>query len=399
MAQVTTAADRSGGEIMRGAVRRLADRLPELADRLVAEILNGEERARPATSREDLWQVARTGLGHGIESILDPGRRRADLEWAERLGRRRAEQGLPLDLLLRSYRLAGRVFWEAVVEVVAQDDPAHVPVLVRQATRTWDTIDEQSSAVAAAYHRTEYDLLRRSEERVQAVVDALLEGREGGLPATATEVLGLPARGRYAVVVLGRQPEPVAHRPAGEDGVRFLWHTRADGTQAALVSLGAADPADLVGMLRPHAGASAGISPVVGTLAELGTARWLAELALRSCRPGEQEIVLLDRRLPDALLVSQPRLADRLSHTVLGPVLATDPGSREVLLETLAAWLECDGSAARAATRLYCHHNTVLNRLRRIERLTGRVLSNPADLVELVLALSSVRLLRPAPPE
>ncbi|MFB4318255.1 PucR family transcriptional regulator [Actinomadura sp. 21ATH] len=412
MAITTSSPDRSGAAILRKAVARLSDRLPDLADRLVAEILRGEDWERPSGLRDDLWQVCHVGLGHGMEAILDPGRGRTDLEWAERLGRRRAEQGQPLDQLLRSYRLAGMVFWEAVVEAVSQDEPAHVPTLVRHATRTWYTIDEQSSTAAAAYHRTEYDLLRRSEERVQAVVDALLEGHgvDGGLLATAGEVLGLPEQGRYAVVVLGQSEMP--DRPGGAGGplgdgtgaasgstagaIRFIWRMRAD-TQVALVALGGASLDELIETLRPHVRAHAGVSPVVFTLAELGTARWLAELALRTCWSAEPEIALLDRRLPSALVVSQPRLAGRLGRTVLGPLYEIDPAYRDVLLSTLTTWLACDGSAARAAAKLYCHHNTVLNRLRRVEQLTGRQLARPNDLAEVVLALSAVRLLDSTP--
>jgi hypothetical protein len=410
---------------MRKAVRRLSDRLPDLADRLVAEILRGEEWERPPGLRDDLWQVCHIGLGHGLESILEPDRGRTDLEWAERLGRRRAEQGQPLDQLLRSYRLAGMVFWEAVVEAVSQDAPDQVPMLVRHATRTWYTIDEQSSAAAAAYHRTEYDLLRRSEERIQAVVDALLEGHgsDGALIATAGEVLGLPEQGRYAVVAVGQaempnRPGGAPHsagtgagagraevgREGGQDGgpvasggMRFIWRMRADA-QVALVALGNASLDELIETLRPHLRAHAGVSPVVCTLAELGTARWLAELAQRTCWRSKPEIAVLDRRLPGALVVSQPRLAGRLGRTVLGPLYEIDPAYRDVLLSTLTTWLECDGSASRAAAKLYCHHNTVLNRLRRIEQLTSRLLARPADLTEIVLALSAVRLLDPPSP-
>ncbi|WP_395103617.1 PucR family transcriptional regulator [Actinomadura sp. SCN-SB] len=400
MAISATQAEHGSAAIMRKAVRRLSDRLPDLADRLVAEILRGEEWERPPGLRDDLWQVCHVGLGHGLEAILEPGRGRTDLEWAERLGRRRAEQGQPLDQLLRSYRLAGMVFWEAVVEAVSQDAPEQVPMLVRHATRTWYTIDEQSSAAAAAYHRTEYDLLRRSEERIHAVVDALLEGHgsDGSLIATADEVLGLPEQGRYAVVAVGQTEMP--DRPGGEDGpvtsggMRFIWRMRADA-QVALVALGTASLDELVEALRPRLRAHAGVSPVVTTLAELGTARWLAELARRTCWGGEPEIAPLDRRLPAALVVSQPRLASRLGRTVLGPLYEIDPAYRDVLLSTLTTWLECDGSASRAAAKLYCHHNTVLNRLRRIEQLTGRLLARPGDLTEMVLALAAVRLLDP----
>ncbi|MFC7731297.1 PucR family transcriptional regulator [Actinomadura keratinilytica] len=388
MAMLTTVPDGADRAIVRRAVARLRKRLPDLAGRLVGEILSGEGGDRPSGSREDLWEVCHTGLGHGLAAILDSGRGRADLAWAEELGRRRAEQGLPLDRLLRSYRLAGTVFWDALVETVTEDDPAHVPALVRQATRTWQAIDQQSSTAAAAYHRTEYELLRRSVERVNAVVDALLEGRgDGGLIATAVSVLGLPPSGRYAVVML-RQDEPVRLADPAAGGMRFIWRVRADA-QVAVVDLGEAGLDDLEAALRPHLRAHAGVSAVVDGLADLGSARWLAELALRTCRPGEPDIARIDRRLPEALLVSQPELAGRLHERVLGPLAELDPGTRDVLIETLTAWLECDGSAARAATRLYCHHNTVLNWLRRVENLTGRRLGRPRDLVEVVLALGS----------
>ena len=382
--------------IMRKAVLRLSERLPDLADRLTAEILSGDDRDRDDAFRHDVWEMCHTGLGHGFETILDPGRGRADLDWARRLGQRRAHQGQPLDQLLRSYRLSGRVFWEAVVEVVGRHDPENIPTLIRQATRTWDTIDQQSGAAAAAYHRTELALARRSEERVQAIVDALLDGQgaDGGLLATATSVLGLPATGRYAVVMLGAEcgfGDGVDRRPADSGGMRFIWRLRTDA-QVALVSLGAAELDDLVAAVRPYARSHAGVSPVVGSLAELGGARWFAELALRTCRGPGNQIARLDRRLPDALVLSQPRLAGRLGQVALGGLADVDPAFRDVLLMTLETWLECDGSAARAADRLFCHRNTVLNRLRKIEQLTGRTLTRPGDLVELSLALSALRL-------
>lgn len=387
---------RADREIMRRAVLRLTDRLPDLADRLTAEILSGDGVDRDESFSRDVWEMCHTGLGHGFETILEPGRGRADLEWAQRLGQRRAHQGQPLDQLLRSYRLAGKVFWEAVVEVVDRHDPENVPTLIRQATRTWDTIDQQSGAAAASYHRTELALARRSEERVQAIVDALLEGQgaDGGLLSTATSVLGLPATGRYAVVMLGAESgfgDGAERRPGDTAGMRFIWRLRTDA-QVALVALGTAELDDLVDAVRPYARSHAGVSPIVGSLAELGGARWFAELALRTCRGPGNQIARLDRRLPDALVLSQPRLAGRLGHVALGGLTDVDPAFRDVLLATLGTWLACDGSAARAADRLFCHRNTVLNRLRKIEQLTGRTLARPRDLVELVLALSALRL-------
>ncbi|WP_399494439.1 helix-turn-helix domain-containing protein [Streptomyces sp. P9(2023)] len=51
--------------------------------------------------------------------------------------------------------------------------------------------------------------------------------------------------------------------------------------------------------------------------------------------------------------------------------MASGEASSAALLETLRVWLDCGCSAARAAERLYCHRNTVLNRVSRIAELTG----------------------------
>ena len=56
------------------------------------------------------------------------------------------------------------------------------------------------------------------------------------------------------------------------------------------------------------------------------------------------------------------------------------------LLATLVAVLESGLSVAGAADRLYVHKNTVRYRMRRVETLTGRSLSNLADRLELEAA-------------
>ncbi len=72
---------------------------------------------------------------------------------------------------------------------------------------------------------------------------------------------------------------------------------------------------------------------------------------------------------------------------------------RDTLLDTLEAWRDNEASATAAGAKLFCHPNTVRNRLRRIETLTGRSLSDPRAIAELCLALEAVRLrpeLRPS---
>ncbi|MFD3658496.1 PucR family transcriptional regulator [Streptomyces sp. NPDC058620] len=233
---------------------------------------------------------------------------------------------------------------------------------------------------------------RRSDERVRALLDALLEGRPSpGLVERAAAGLGLPERGRYAVAVLRvERPEPV-RGVVEQDGMRFWWRTRAD-REIAVVCLGDRNLAELTAVLVGRCPGPGGISPVVEGLAELDRARRLAEAALLTCAAGSTRIVRLEERLTTALLVSQPELSARLVKDVFGPLLTLEPAERALLVETLDAWLECGGSAGRAAGRLFCHRNTVFNRLRRLEALTSRSLSRPRELIEMTLALDAFRL-------
>ncbi|MFI8157617.1 PucR family transcriptional regulator [Streptomyces microflavus] len=200
----------------------------------------------------------------------------------------------------------------------------------------------------------------------------------------AAQGLGLPERGRYAVVVLGTAAM-VPDRDG--DGARWCWCG-----EVGVVLLGREGLDGPVGSLGEAGAGPGGVSPVVGGLAELGLARRLAGAALLTCGPGTREIVTLDERLPKALVASRPELSARLLAEVFGPLLVLNPAERALLVGTLEVWLECGGSVGRAAVRLRCHRNTVFNRLRRLERLTSRSLSHPHELVETVLALDALRL-------
>ncbi|GII54030.1 PucR family transcriptional regulator [Planotetraspora thailandica] len=381
-------ADAEIRELLRTSAARLLERIPGLTDELVRRGRESDEAYRINIPLDDHWQSTHEGLRVGITAILQPAHERRDVAYAQTVGRRRAEHGLPLDSLMRSYRLAAQVTWNGFIDIVGDHSPHKLPALLRCATHVWHAIDRQAVAAADAYRRRENELLGRSNERIHAMLDALLEGRADAAAGEVAAALDLPEHGRYAVVTT-RLPER-AHRPEIIGGMVFLWRMRTDH-EMAVVSMGDRSLDDLVEAIGPIVCGTAGVSPVVEGLAELGTARKLAELAMRTCSGGKPEIARLDRRLPAALVVCQPELARHLAARVLGPVLSSP--ERGVLLATLEAWLRCEGSAVRVAGELYCHRNTVFNRVRRIEQMTGRSPSRPLDAVELSLALDAVRLL------
>ncbi|MFJ8544012.1 PucR family transcriptional regulator [Streptomyces sp. NPDC093586] len=394
---VASLMDADALRVLHRAARGLLDDLPELTDRLVSLLRELEPAYRAVLAKDPsaTWQEAHRSLRHGVASLLDPrGARDAARRCSWRIGTTRAEQGLPLDALLHAFRLGGSLVWQRLVEETSRTASEDVRLLVHVAADVWNFVDEHCTLVADAYRQTEWQLSRRRENRARLLAAGLLDGtsRIADLPEAA-QALDLPEQGRYVVVaVTGVHPARSAAARAAvvPDGTRVHWHTGAE-VDYGIVLLGAGDdeppvPGDAVPGLRIGVG-----SPVEG-LAAVGEARGLADTALRIC-PADGGTVRLTEHLPAALVVSGPDLGRALADRVLGPLLRLEPADRDVLLDTLTTWLDCDGSAQRAGERLYCHRNTVLNRLRRCEQLTGRSLSRPADLVEITLSLTAHRLL------
>ncbi|MEU6844952.1 helix-turn-helix domain-containing protein [Streptomyces sp. NPDC046716] len=383
-------------KLLREACTTLLDRVPELVDEHLRQLFAHSDVYARVLPYDAQWREAEEAIRIGVETITAPREApRRDLAYAEEAGRRRAGQGLPLDLLVHAYRNAGYLVWDALMES-AGGEPERLKALMRSATMVWAAVDAQAAAASEAYRATELELRRRTDEQMQALLDALLEGRPSpGLAARAAAGLDLPEHGPYAVVVLRverRDSRETFHRRVQDPDFRFVWRMRAD-CEVGVVALGAGRTLDDVAVLLDgRCPGPGGLSPVVRGLGELGHARRLAELALRTCPADTTGVVRLDHRMPTALVVSQPDLAQRLVSGVFGELLALEPADRAVLLETLDAWLACEGSAGRAAGRLYCHRNTVFNRLRRLEQLTARSLSRPRDLMEMTLALDAYRL-------
>ncbi|MFE3581278.1 helix-turn-helix domain-containing protein [Streptomyces vinaceus] len=390
----------------------LSRRITVTADRLAARTLAEDPVYAALLGRAGLRERIRLDLRQSVEG-LERALRGLPVELAEAraTGALLAGAGLPLASLLRTRRRGGRMVWQTLGEAVAAHDPAALPRLLPAAAVLWDVQDQLTDALSEAYRRAETARLDHERERRTALLDALLDGA-GPADGPAAE-LGLPERGRFAVVVLapgasgssGRPGPPGppaasgarvssgdpldASDPFDAEGPRVLWRIRAEG-ETGLVELGHHPLESVRDALAPP-GVRAGVSPVVETPADLARAHRLAVLALRVApASGGPCTALLDERLPAALVASQSELAGRLRQVVLGPVLALPAEDRRVLLTTLGTWLTCQGSTTYAAQRLYCHRNTVSNRLRRLERLTGRTLSDPAHVVELALAHAAV---------
>lgn len=134
-------------------------------------------------------------------------------------------------------------------------------------------------------------------------------------------------------------------------------------------------------------GVSAAVHSAEGLRGALEEARHARRVAAarpgRVCAVGHQELashVLLLPFVPDDV-----RRA--FTARLLDPLRDYDRRHRAELIPTLEAFLDCDGSWTRCATRLHLHVNTLRYRVGRIEQLTGRDLSRLEDKLDFFLAL------------
>jgi hypothetical protein len=394
---VTTAVEAKGVPLWS---LRLLGRIDTLTADLV-RLIRAEDlaygRARNL-SDENLRRSCHDNLTRVLQTLADAVPPDTDPWDAPRAtGRERAEQGIPLEAVLHAYRLGEQVIWDAMVREAGAGPESALRDLVEGAADVWRAVDRYATAVATAYRSTEKRLQAEEARRRQALVSALVAGRgdDPDVAADAFALLELPPNGRYLVVAAaadGRgRPGPVRspERTLAAHGLVSVWSHRGEH-EVGIVHLGQTSPEAATKVLASLAPFPAGVSPAVNGLANLGTGYQLAVLAL-ACND-RSGLSWLDDRLPEALVVRSPDLARRLIDLALRPLLDLDEGDRQILLETLQTWLATGGSPHRAAAQLYCHRNTVLNRLRRIEALTGRSLADPRQYLIFSLALAAHRL-------
>jgi hypothetical protein len=95
-------------------------------------------------------------------------------------------------------------------------------------------------------------------------------------------------------------------------GMSVVWGRRA-GAYAGIASIDQDDLRPLIGVLEVVLSGRTGLSPAMNELTEVPNGLRLAELAVHTAPPGANEVVSLDDRLPEALLIKSPELARRLT--------------------------------------------------------------------------------------
>ena len=277
----------------------LIDRADAIADDISLTLLEkGREWYDKAGDdlRADVRASTREHIRRGILTMAgrrEPGKKATDV-WRE-TGRRRARQGVPMELVLNAYSLGTRVLWEALLEQGARHDLGvddHVLLMAGQ--RIWNALDVQNAVLVESYRRESARLQRRDMQRQQSFLDGLVEGRgaDPQFAVEAAETLGVAVDEPVACVVAPFDESLDEPLRAPDDRLERAgrvshWHIRG-GAYFGLVPLGDTDAAGLVELLSPSAAGRAGVATSADGIAGFASAYLLATRAAgrRPRRPG-----------------------------------------------------------------------------------------------------------------
>jgi DNA-binding PucR family transcriptional regulator len=329
----------------------------------------------------------------------------AALEYARRL----AQHGVPLNALVRAYRVGQRRMNELVfAEVGATDmEPlTRVAVLERISATLFEYIDWMSQQVVEVYEEERERWLENQNSLRAVRVRELLAGKDDIDVDAATESIRYPIRWHHLAVVVWYSDTG----GVGDELTRLQRFVRdaaqAAGTAAAPLFV-AADQLCGWGWLPYRASVPGGAEKVRGFAAARAGAPSVAigpmaaglEGFRRSHRQAEGAHAVVSAsgwREPIAVAASDPGVAVAALHAadvgaardfvgeVLG-ALAADTANDARLRETLRVFLGCGASYKQAAAELTLHFNTVKYRVGRALSRRGR--SIDADRLDVELAL------------
>lgn len=323
---------------------------------------------------------------------------RPELIQLSRMGGRMAGAEIPLDAILRAYRVAALVIWQHVIEVVRKHPEIEAQSVLTAVGPLFDYLDAISVAVSTSYLETRERTRREQDRQFDQFFGEVLGGTaDPEMVAKAAEA-GTALEFPYRLVVVS------AADTSAEATIATAW--MAVGAHVTLyqsVVVALVPAAVKLATLERLLGAALGSAPIPWVLVSGPLAKRLEEVpaAVRAARdtltvgqilmPG-QPIHRTSQIHPYlGWLYDLGGLEDFVEAT-LGPLLEREKVRRTPLRATLDAVL-AGGGPSEAARRLGVHRHTLLYRVERIEQLVGGW-EQPDQRLRLELALKADRLLR-----
>jgi hypothetical protein len=120
-------------------------------------------------------------------------------------------------------------------------------------------------------------------------------------------------------------------------------------------------------------------------------AAWPLHVAGLLLPGGAETLARAEEHLLSLLMAAEPELAADLCKQALAPLGELPEGAAARSEETLRAWLDAHGDVTAAAAALHVHPQTVRYRLAGLREVFGGALDDPAQRLELAIALRAGR--------
>jgi sugar diacid utilization regulator len=381
---------------------------------MVSEVVTGVWEHLPgySTDRLDRGELEQFVAWHVelVIALMGAGRAPTEDEVARAhdLGYSRALQGVPVESVLQSFRLAEQVILRTLLRTGICSDPKE---LSRAVDALFCSINALIAASAASYRATQEQVAVHYRQLERDLVADLATGHEVAGVDSRARLLGSDPDAAHVAIVLQSsgstestdraRRQLLAALAPGAAG-RIL-HGAIGGVSLLLLPVASTETGSVDATVRRAAQVSAafrsvrcGMGTVAGRLAAVGEscrqalmAAKVTETLGRSGYGMTGGVVAYDDVLLEVALLSDHAVAERMAQRWLGP-LREQPH----LLATLRTYLDNDLSQIRTAAALVVHPNTVAYRLDRISELTGRDVRRMGSAFELFVALRAVDLLR-----
>jgi hypothetical protein len=362
--------------------------LPALIEEMVAEIhASVAEYARPGDGSyaHAVRRGAEEAASQFVDRIADPG-----ASWDQaaavfrRLGGAEAGEGRSLESFQSALRAGARVALRWLTHASQWMD-APVQTLGLLAEALFVFLDEIAALSAEGYAQAQNHVAGEVQRRRRRLVGLLLA--EPPAAAEAVSELARLAQWRpprlVSVVVLAGPPSG-GRRPALPGEVL----QDLDRTPAVLIVPDPYGPGRRDMLDRGLTGFRGAVGPPVGPREAAKSLRWAREAMSLAEQGGfgDGPVVHCDDHLTEMVLRRGGDLLDRLEARRLAPLKDMAPGRRDMLAETLLAWLET-GKSSSVAARLFIHPQTARYRLHKLQDLFGDQLEDADARFELALVL------------
>ncbi len=320
---------------------------------------------------EDLRQTA----GHAMDMLIHqlaglplPAHLR---DHPARLGVRRARQGVRRESMLEAVRLDFRVLWAGLVRAVA-DDP--VDTIVLHTEELLSAVERYIDQTQAAFLAEEAALARDSRLAATRAFARLLNAGEQveAVAAEVAEPLGMRADATFEVALVHSTAEPIRLPALSEAAPR---HLRWDFDEGFAVVREQRHGESWMSVLS---GVSGGYVGNVAGLAAVPAAVESARVITRHSEAAEGRLATEPEVWLSIAAEQLTRAVDGFGRAEAESLAGLPPEDRRRLLCTVFEY-SVKGSIKSTAARLYCHRNTVVNRLRVFQELTGFDMLVPLD--------------------